>query len=67
MSLVLSFCGGKDGSGDRDLGALGADGGGVARLGCSRGCRAIANTIAAAPTMNRANIPFLNVLNSMRF
>jgi hypothetical protein len=30
-------------------------------------CRAIANTIATAPTMNRANTPFLNVLNSIRF
>jgi len=67
MSLVLSFCNGKDGGGNKNLGASGGDGGGVARLGWSEGCRAIANTIVAAPKMNRANTPFLNVLNSMRF
>ncbi len=47
-------------------GTASGNGGGVARLGWSEGCRAIANTIATAPTMNRANTPFLNVLNSIR-
>jgi hypothetical protein len=34
---------------EEGAGTVGGSQGGVARLGCSRGCRAIANTIATAP------------------